>query len=162
MNRLLPALALPLLASLATAAELPPIMPALGQWQVTTDMPPDQKAAMQQMDEQARKAMQQRGMSIDPKAGTMTMTLCLNQQTIHDWNRMGKEHAAQTRCDPPAYSTSGNTLTMDMRCSKPRAMSMHAVYQFSPARDAYTFEQQMQSEGRSMTMKGKARRSGDC
>ena len=71
--RILFALVPVLLASSASAADLPPMMPVLGQWQITTSMPPDQKAAMQGMDAKAMKAMEQHGMSYDLKAGTMTM-----------------------------------------------------------------------------------------
>ncbi|WP_028451945.1 DUF3617 domain-containing protein [Chitinilyticum aquatile] len=160
--RILFALVPVLLASSASAADLPPMMPVLGQWQITTSMPPDQKAAMQGMDAKSMKAMEQHGMSYDLKAGTMTMKLCLNKQTIGEWNRAGDRASKDTRCDKPAYSVSGNTMTMDLKCSAPRPMTMHSVYQFSPARDGYTFQHHMETEGRVMDMNGKAQRIGDC
>ncbi|WP_028455417.1 DUF3617 domain-containing protein [Chitinilyticum litopenaei] len=146
----------------SAAPDLPPIMPAYGQWQITTSMPPEQKAAMQGMDANAQKAMARQGMSVDLKAGTMTMQMCLNKQTIKDWHRQGERAGHSSRCEAPRYAVGGNTLTMDLKCGAPRPMTMHSVYQFSPARDSYTFEHRMQGEGQTMHMNGKAQRIGDC
>lgn len=151
-----------LVSSLAVAASLPPMMPVLGQWQITTSIPAEQKAAMQGMDAKAMKAMEQHGMSYDLKAGTMTMKICLNKQTINDWSLAGDRASRKGSCEKPSYSVSGSTLTMDLKCGAPRTMTMHSVYQFSPARDSYTFQHHMESEGRTMDMNGRAQRVGDC
>ncbi|WP_035059200.1 DUF3617 domain-containing protein [Andreprevotia chitinilytica] len=154
----------------ALASDLPSLMPSEGQWAITTEMPPEQKAAMSKMDARTQAAMKQHGMSIDPQAGTMTMTMCLNKENINKWHEAGEARRAQSaanakserQCDAPKYNVSGNTLTMDMKCTKPEQMSMHSVFQFNSAKDSYTFEHQITTPKREMHIKGSARKIGSC
>ncbi|MCX7206557.1 MAG: DUF3617 family protein [Proteobacteria bacterium] len=149
--------ALALLSSISAAAEL---MPQLGQWEIISAMPPEQKAMMNKMKPDMLKQMQQPNMRFDTKAGTMIMSTCLSKEQLGKWQHMGQK--AQQNCDAPKISNSGNTVTMDMQCYKPQASTMHSVIQFSSARDSYQYEHKIQAEGKTMLLKGNARRTGDC
>ncbi|SMC28389.1 Protein of unknown function [Andreprevotia lacus DSM 23236] len=155
-----------LLTAAAQAGSMPSLMPSEGKWAITTEMPPEQKAAMGKMDPKAQEMMKQRGMDMDLKAGTMTMTMCLNKQNINRWHEAGEAQHAKAKndrqCDEPKYDVSGNTMTMDMKCSKPEEMTMHSVFQFNAAHDGYTFEHTMTSPKRQMHMKGSAKKVGSC
>jgi hypothetical protein len=144
-------------SSISLAAEL---MPQIGQWEVVSEMPAEQKAMFSKMKPEHIKQMQQPGMHFDPKAGTMTMSLCLSKEKMGNWQQMGQKPSQN--CEPPKVSNSGNTLTMDMQCRQPHAATIHSVIQFSPARDSYQYEHQILAQGKTMVLKGSARRLGEC
>ncbi len=148
---------LSLLSSISIAAE---IMPQVGQWEIISEMPPEQKAMMSKMKPDMLKQMQQPNMRFDTKTGTMTMSTCLSKEQLGKWHQMGQK--PQQNCDAPKISNTGNTVTMDMQCHKPRASTLHSVIQFSPARDSYQYEHTIQAESKTMLLKGNARRIGDC
>lgn len=134
--------------------------PQLGLWESTSEIPADQKAMFQHMNPEALKQMQQSGMKIDPKAGTMSMTFCLDKEKLGQWHQMGQK--SQQHCDKPQISDKGNTVTMDMLCSQPHPSKMHSVIEFNSARDAYQYQHLIESEKHSMTLRGSAKRIGDC
>ncbi|KAF0812162.1 hypothetical protein IGB42_03440 [Andreprevotia sp. IGB-42] len=148
----------------ALARDLPPLMPSEGKWAITSQMMPEQKAAMANLDATSLAMMKQRGMEIDPKAGTMTMSMCLNKQNIDKWHDAGEASRAkgEQKCDDPKYSVTGNTLTMDMKCNKPEATIMHSVFQFNAAHDGYSFEHNITTARQQMQMKGSAKKIGPC
>ncbi|MDW5416282.1 DUF3617 family protein [Iodobacter sp. CM08] len=149
--------ALTLLSAFSPAAEL---MPQAGQWEVVSEMPAEQKAMFSKMKPEQIKQMQQPSMHFDPKAGTITMSLCLSKEKMGSWQQMGQKPSQN--CEPPKVSNSGNTVSMDMQCRQPHAATIHSVIQFSPARDSYQYEHQIQAQGKSMALKGSARRLGEC
>jgi hypothetical protein len=146
-----------LFSSISIAAE---IMPQVGQWEIISEMPPEQKAMMSKMKPDMLKQMQQPNMHFDIKAGKMTISSCLSKEQLGKWQQMGQK--PQQHCDTPKISNSGNTVTMDMQCHKPQASTLHSVIQFSPTRDSYQYEHTIQAEGKTMLLKGNARRIGDC
>ncbi|STR44684.1 uncharacterized protein DUF3617 [Iodobacter fluviatilis] len=135
-------------------------VPQLGQWEITSEMLPEQKAMMSQMKPEMLKQMQQPNMRFDPKAGNIIMSSCLSKDKEASWQLM--VHKQQKNCDMPKISNSGNTVIMDMQCHQPQPSAMHSVIQFSPARDSYQFEHQIKAQDKTMTVKGSARRLGDC
>ncbi|AMC36209.1 hypothetical protein VN23_17255 [Janthinobacterium sp. B9-8] len=146
-----------LLSSTSLAAEL---MPQIGQWEITSEMPPEQKAAMSKMTPEMLKQMQQGNMRFDTKAGTMIMSTCLSKDKLGTWQQMGQK--PPQHCDAPKINYSGNTVTMDMQCRQPQASTMHSVIQFSAARDSYQYQHQIQAQGKTMVLKGSAKRLGNC
>ena len=148
----------------AVAAERPPMMPTEGKWAITSEMPPEQRAAMAKMDPKVQAMMKQRGMDIDIQAGTTTMTMCLNKQNMDKWHNAGeaRQGKMEHQCDDPKYSVSGNTLTMDLKCSKPEPTTTHSVFQFNAAHDGYTYEHDITTPKRHLHLKGSAHRVGSC
>jgi Protein of unknown function (DUF3617) len=144
----------------STASMAAELMPQIGQWEITSDMLAEQKAMMSQMKPEMLKKMQQPNMRFDPKAGTITMSICLSKDKLSKWQEMG--HKPQQNCDSPKVSNNGNTVIMDMQCRQPHASTMHSVIQFSPARDSYQYEHQIMAQGKTMIIKGSAKRLGDC
>ena len=136
------------------------IAPVEGLWESTGEIPLEQKNMYQQMPPEALKQMQKSGMKIDPQAGTMTMSYCLNKEKLSQWHQMGKN--SQQKCDKPQISNSGNTVTMDMVCHPPQAGKMHSVIQFNAARDQYQYTHTITSAQGVMTMRGHAKRLGHC
>ncbi|WP_027467787.1 DUF3617 domain-containing protein [Deefgea rivuli] len=134
--------------------------PQLGLWESTSEIPAEQKAMFQQMKPEALQQMQKSGMKIDPKAGTMSMTFCINKEQLNQWHQMGQK--PQQHCDKPQISDNGNIVTMDMVCSKPHPSKMHSTIQFNDARDAYQYQHLIKTENHSMTLRGSAKRIGDC
>ena len=136
------------------------ITPTEGLWESTGEIPAEQKDMFQKMPPEAMKQMQKNGMRIDPQAGTMTVSYCLNKDKISQWHQMGQK--PQQNCDKPQISNNGNTVTMDITCHKPHASKMHSVIQFNAAHDQYQYTHLIESDQHSMTMRGHAKRIGDC
>ncbi|SMC20605.1 Protein of unknown function [Andreprevotia lacus DSM 23236] len=157
----------PVWAAPAAPAQ-PPLLPAAGQWQIVTQLPPDQLARMQQ---RAAEGGGDRGgpggkMTFDAKAGTMTRTQCLNAESLSHWGQgmqRRRDDEEQPKCDAPKYTVSNKTtLTIDLKCSAPEPSSSHAVYRFDAKRGSYTFEQSRTRDGETRNSKGTAKRIGDC
>ncbi|WP_348945423.1 DUF3617 family protein [Chitinibacter sp. FCG-7] len=146
-----------ILSSVSFAAD---IRPMEGRWAITSSLPEAQRAAMVKMPPEAMQQMRKQGMEIDAKAGTMTVTQCLDRAKLEQWHQMGQE--PNTKCEKPKIVQQGNTVTMDMKCSQPRAATMHSVITFSNQRDQYQFEHLIKAEGQEMRMKGHAKRTGAC
>lgn len=134
--------------------------PQIGQWESTSEIPAEQKAMFQNMPPEALQQMQKSGMKVDPKAGTMTSTFCIKEEQLADWHQMGQK--PQQNCEKPQISDSGNVVKMNMVCKKPHASKMQSIITFNSARDAYQFEHHIQSENHAMTMRGRAKRIGNC
>ncbi|TJZ65002.1 DUF3617 domain-containing protein [Chitiniphilus eburneus] len=143
------------------AADLPPLIPTLGKWEITTELSPEQRAAFKDMSPEVLARIKKNGANIDPKAGTLSASFCLNQATLNAWQE-GQGLDKQAKCDAPRYSVSGNTLTTDIRCAEPEPSTVHSVINFNAARDAYTFENQITSASVKNAVRGKARRLGEC
>lgn len=150
------------LPALATAADAPPITPQLGAWDFTSRLSAEQLALLQGLDSVTLKALEQHDISYDLKAGTMTVKACLNKQNLAGWSSGDKLLARDAECDPPSYAAQGDTMTVDYQCRLPSPSHLHSVFKFSPKRDSYTFEHQLQSEDQNSKTSGQARRTGDC
>lgn len=146
--------------SLLSSACYAALNPQLGLWESTSAIPAEQKAMFQQMKPEALQSMQKSGIKIDPKAGTMSMTFCLDKEKLGQWHQIGQK--PQTHCDKPQISDNGNVVTMDMVCGQPHPSKMHSVIQFNAARDAYQYQHVIETEKHSMTLSGNAKRIGDC
>ncbi|GAA5786813.1 hypothetical protein GCM10007860_25250 [Chitiniphilus shinanonensis] len=150
---------LALLPFAAHALDLPPLLPANGKWEVTTELTPEQQAAFQKAGPQALAQIKKSGANLDLKAGTLTGSMCVDEASFKAWQEsqgLGKQ------CGDPRYTVSGNTLTTDIQCGEPDASTLHSVIVFNPARDAYTFENQFDSASVKRHVRGKGHRVGDC
>lgn len=154
-----------LLGAISTAiAATPLITPKEGKWEITTQMPSAKMPSMANLPPEAIAQMKKHGMSVDGKSGSMTVAICLNKANLQKWQAMGDKQKATTghKCDEPKSVLSGNKLTLDMHCTKPSS-TIHSVYEFSPNRDSYTFDQTVKVEGQpEHRITGKSRRVGDC
>ncbi|MGL4996753.1 MAG: DUF3617 domain-containing protein, partial [Deefgea sp.] len=90
----------------------------------------------------------------------MTSTFCIKKEQLADWHQMGQK--PPQHCDKPQISDSGNVVKMNMVCKKPHASKMQSVITFNAARDAYQFEHLIHSDNQATTMRGSAKRIGDC
>lgn len=151
---------LSLTSFLCSTAYAAPQSPQPGLWETTSQIPSEQKAMFQKMPPEALKQMQKSGLTINLKAGTMSNTFCIRPDRINDWQQQGQ--TSQQDCDKPQISDSGNIVRMNMVCKKPQPSKMQSVITFNAARDAYQFEHNIQSEQHSMTVRGNAKRIGDC
>ena len=136
------------------------LSPQLGLWESTSEIPAEQKAMFQKMPPEALKQMQQSGMKVNLSAGTMSNTFCISKEHIADWHQMGQQ--PQQNCEKQQISDSGNVVKLNMVCRKPHASKMQSVITFNAARDAYQFEHLIQSEQHAMTLRGTAKRIGNC
>ncbi len=136
------------------------INPQAGLWESSSEIPAAQKATYQQLPPEALQQMQKSGMKINLKAGTMTTTFCINKEQLSDWHQMGQK--PQQHCEKPQISDSGNVVKMNMVCHKPHASKMQSTITFNSTRDAYQFEHLITTDQHAMTMRGSAKRLGDC
>ena len=90
----------------------------------------------------------------------MRNTFCISKAHIADWHQMGQK--PQQNCEKQQISDSGNVVKLNMVCRKPHASKMQSVITFNAARDAYQFEHLIQSEQHAMTLRGTAKRIGNC
>lgn len=183
---LLPAIFLLSTSSLVFAESGTPIQPQLGKWSMTTKMPGRMPSGMTAS--MAARMKQLHGVEMDPKAGTMTRTYCLNKANLDRWQEFGwprhrgfgrgygamvgpqpgmgasQGRIANRSCGEPKYSSAGNALVVDRICSGPKTIAIHTVYTFSPQRDSYTFEQTVKMDGQELErhMTGSAKRVGGC
>ncbi|MBM9888480.1 MULTISPECIES: DUF3617 domain-containing protein [Deefgea] len=151
---------LAIIGSLSWNTSYAALTPQLGLWESTSEIPAEQKAMFQKMPPEAFKQMQQSGMKVNLSAGTISNTFCINQEQLSNWHQMGQKSAQQ--CDKPQISDSGNVVKMNMVCHQPHPSKMQSIITFNAARDAYQFEHLIQSEQHSMTLRGRAKRLGDC
>jgi len=140
-----------------------PIQPKLGNWEVTQELTPEQVASIADMPPRVLERM-----GYDPVAKTLRTTLCLNAQTMRQWEERDRElrESGTARCNDPAYIADGDAMTMTLECAAPVALRMRSEYRFNGARDAYTYvnEVTIRTGERAVTqrVRGSARRIGDC
>ncbi|XZG70453.1 DUF3617 domain-containing protein [Chitinibacteraceae bacterium HSL-7] len=148
-----------LATSTSLATEAPPLTPQLGQWRISSEMPPEQKAVLAKLDARTLKAMTRNGTEFDVKNGLIVVSMCLNQSNIERWSQQSD---TSIQCDPPRYSLTGHTMTMTLQCHTPESMTMHGVYRFNAARDRYDFDMTVTSPTRTVRQRGQAVRTGAC
>ncbi|MCL4801471.1 MAG: DUF3617 family protein [Burkholderiales bacterium] len=162
--RCLGAICLAVAAPAATAQRAqPPIVPQAGKWRMTQDLTPAQAASIAGLPPQVHAQI-----GYDPAAKTITTVLCLSPQSIKEWEDAERQlrETGRAQCDDPVYAASGDAMTMTLKCTAPRPLTVRNSYRFNAARDGYTYESEttVTISGRPETRRthGAARRIGDC
>lgn len=158
-------LALAAVSGAASGQARAPIEPKFGNWEVTQELTPDQAASIADLPPHVLERM-----GYDPRAKTVRTTLCLNAQTVRKWDEQDREmrKTGKAQCDTPVYTAAGNTMTMTLKCTLPVALRMHTIYRFNGARDAYSYENEVEvvpapgAKPVRRRVRGSAHRIGDC
>jgi len=156
-------IALGAVSETAGAQSRAPIQPRLGKWEVIQELSPEQAASIADVPPRALESL-----GYDPVAKTVRTTLCLNAQTMDQWEKQDRElrQTGKARCADPAYSAVEHTMTMTLECTAPVALRMRTVYRFNAARDAYAYESEVTAGSGAGAVtrraRGNARRIGDC
>ncbi|WP_028451946.1 DUF3617 domain-containing protein [Chitinilyticum aquatile] len=151
------------LSPFVLASETAPITPLPGEWAITTALSTEQLDILRGIDSATLKALEQNQLHYDLKAGTRTVTVCLSKQALASWYPGMSELQGASDCAAPMFNAKGNTLSVEYRCSQPDPLTLTGQYQFSAARDSYTFEHRVErGSAAPLVQQGKARRAGDC
>ncbi|WP_194115258.1 DUF3617 domain-containing protein [Chitinilyticum piscinae] len=150
------------LPALACAAQDSTLVPQAGDWAITTQLGAEQLAILKSLDAETLNALSQHQLSYDLNAGTMTAQRCLNKSNLAGWNPGEKELPSSAECAAPKISSKGNVLSVSYQCTQPAGLQLNSRYEFSAARDSYTFVHELSGNGEPTRIQGKARRSGDC
>lgn len=135
-------------------------LPKPGLWSITSEIPPEQKAALAKMKSKITVQSRQSGLSFDSDAGTVTLEQCLDAAKLKQWHRLGLEE--NMYCEAPTMVQKGLHLSIDVRCSQPKPATLHSEIEFSANREQYRFDHLIHTDGTAMRLKGQARRLGDC
>jgi uncharacterized protein YecE (DUF72 family) len=85
---------------------------------------------------------------------------CYNKEDFKDWVKTIAANKKDKKCTVTDQKQSGNKVTWEVTCSGQNAsvLSGETVY----TRDAYDSAMKIQTKGRTINMKVKAKRLGDC
>ncbi|MGA8053546.1 MAG: DUF3617 family protein [Burkholderiales bacterium] len=149
----------------AAAQNSPPVLPQLGRWSIVSELGPEAMLLSAMMPP----ALQQQ-LGYDPKSNTITTPLCLNSETIKQWESMGRAALAgrATGCGEPTWTGDAARMTMTVACSGANPATVKITYRVSPARDAYTMTGELttgivsSAAPQVVRLNARARRVGDC
>ncbi|WP_373975805.1 DUF3617 domain-containing protein [Chitinibacter sp. SCUT-21] len=136
------------------------LQPKAGLWQIQTELPTEQKAAMAKMQNKMTVQSRQNGMSFDAQTGIMTLTQCLDAEKIQHWHQLSQD--PRQHCAEPKIVQQGLRFTVDVTCTQPKPATVHSEIDLSANREQYQFTHLIKSEGKQMQLKGVAKRIGDC